>query len=343
MRCLALAQAWQDWAKARRREPKVVFACHRIPRPLESRLRREGMALLRVKARPGSRRDAEKTAEAARAICADWVVADGYAFGAAYQRRIRAGGVRLLLLDDYGHARSYSADIVLNQNASARASIYRRRLSHVRLLLGPRFALLRREFLRSRGRQTRSAARRVLVTMGGADRANVTLDVARALASLGDPRMNVRILVGPANRHRSALMRFLRTVSLGRWSIQSGGSMPAQMRWADLAVSAAGSSFWELAFLGVPSVLVVTARNQRDNAIALARRHGALVMDGRAGVTPAALAPVIVRLMTDARGLRTMRRLERKLVDGQGAARVLQKMMWGRKLARRDTRHGETA
>ncbi len=58
----------------------------------------------------------------------------------------------MLFIDEQlGHAAHYSADLVLNQNAFADEGLYPRRDASTRLLLGPRFALLRHEFVEWRG------------------------------------------------------------------------------------------------------------------------------------------------------------------------------------------------
>jgi spore coat polysaccharide biosynthesis predicted glycosyltransferase SpsG len=136
-----------------------------------ARLTAEGMEITRISARPGTTEDAQRTAIIAQQKGAAWVVADGYHFDAEYQRVIKHSGLRMLLVDDYGHAGHYYSDVVLNQNISANESLYANREPYTRLLLGVRFALLRREFLPWRGwqRETRPVAHKVLITLGGGD------------------------------------------------------------------------------------------------------------------------------------------------------------------------------
>ena len=91
---------------------------------------------------------------------------------------------RLLLADDYGHSVRYTAEIVLNQNLSADERVYENRAAHTKLLLGPRYALIRSEFLDRRRDLSPVAerARRILVTMGGADPDNATRVVSQRAA-----------------------------------------------------------------------------------------------------------------------------------------------------------------
>ncbi len=140
MRGLALGQAWQKTGL-------VLFAVSQCTPALEERLRGEGFEVRRSAVEPGSQADAQVTAALALQLGAAWVVVDGYQFGADYQRVIKSAGLRLLFLDDYGHADHYHANLVLNQNLGADAGLYARREPYTRLLLGVRYALLRREFL----------------------------------------------------------------------------------------------------------------------------------------------------------------------------------------------------
>ena len=43
-------------------------------------------------------------------------------------------------------------------------------------------------------------------------------------------------------------------------------NMPSLMNWADLAITAGGSTSWELAFMGVPNLIINFAKNQVSNS-----------------------------------------------------------------------------
>src|SRR3972149_1170685 len=131
MRCLALAQGWKDAGG------DVCFALAESLPAFEQRLKRERFEIVPLPVRPGTAEDASRTAAVARERQAPWVVVDGYRFGPAYQRTVKESGTRLLIFDDHGHAGDYSADLVLNQNISARPETYSRRASPTRPLLGP--------------------------------------------------------------------------------------------------------------------------------------------------------------------------------------------------------------
>ena len=264
MRMIALAQAWQDGGG------EAVFLCAEITPSLERRLKEEGFLLEKIQVSPGIREDLEATCAAIAHYGAALipVALDGYQFDADFQLGLKNAGCRLLVMDDYGHAAFYHADWVLNQNISAREELYTNRASYTQLLLGTKFALLRREFLKYCGwqRQIPDIARKVLVTLGGADPDNVTGKVIEALVPLD---VEVKVVVGGSNPHLPELQQAVESITAQPAKIElvvNPTDMPGLMFWADLAIAAGGSTAWELAYMGVPSVFMILAQNQADVA-----------------------------------------------------------------------------
>ncbi|MFH1148454.1 MAG: UDP-2,4-diacetamido-2,4,6-trideoxy-beta-L-altropyranose hydrolase [Pseudomonadota bacterium] len=319
MRCLALAQVWQDDGG------DVTFLTATDVPALEERLQSEGTSVLRLTASPGSIDDALETADLAQKNNSAWVVADGYHFGSEYQRLIKNSGLKLLCVDDYGHSDHYYADIVLNQNISARRDRYPGREAYTELLLGTDYALLRREFLEmcSREREVPDTARKILISLGGSDSRNATLKAVRALKTIDLCCSEVLILVGSSNKNRDSLDKELSS-ALFRFSLLTASNdMPALVRWADMAISAGGSTCWELAYLGVPSIILVIADNQEPVAEGLDRAGAVLSLGRSHEISESRIAEEFKMLARDREKRREMARIGRKLVDGIGASRVL--------------------
>lgn len=321
MRCLALAQAWQDAGG------QVTFATAEITDSLAARLASEGMALRAIAAPLGSRGDAHLTAELAVQLGAAWVVLDGYYFGADYEGRLRERVPRLLAIDDEGHAGRHVADLILDQNLAARATSYVARPAASECLLGPDFALLRRDFRVARvsSRVTAALGRKLLLTMGGTDPAAATetlLDVLEPVAH----EFELEVVTGTANPRAAALAE-----RLGWWPsvtrLVLDADMPKRLAWADLAISAAGTTCWELACLGVPALLVSVADNQRPNASAMAAHGAALDLGDVATLDGEALVEALFALAHETERRRLMAERGRALVDGQGARRVVTAML----------------
>jgi UDP-2,4-diacetamido-2,4,6-trideoxy-beta-L-altropyranose hydrolase len=317
MRCLGLAQACSDAGG------RAIFAMAEATPAVEERLRSEGFEVTRVAGPVGSARDAEETRRLAREGSASWVIVDGYWFGAEYQTGLKSHGLKVLFIDDNGHAGPYSADLVLNQNAHARAALYRSREPSTRLLLGPRFAMLRREFT-SRcdwNRDTPVLARRVLVTMGGSDPDNVTEKVLQAI--LGEPGLDATVVVGGSNPHLPRLRKLVADAQRDVQLVENATNMPELMANSDVAISGAGTTGLEMCFMGLPALLIVLAENQHAAAEELNRRGVAIRVGEGAEIQPSTLSPRLIHLVNSQDDRKTMSERGRELIDGRGTERVM--------------------
>ncbi|MCI0577815.1 MAG: UDP-2,4-diacetamido-2,4,6-trideoxy-beta-L-altropyranose hydrolase [Chloroflexi bacterium] len=329
MRCLALAQVWQVEGG------QAHFALADTTAALVSRLLNEGMIVHHLAAQPaGSPADAAETAALAGDVGAAWVIVDGYYFDAAYQKAIKEAGLCLLFVDDYGHSDHYYADLVLNQNAYADEKLYQTRERHTRLLLGTRYTLLRREFWPWRGwqRETPEVARKVLVTLGGGDPNNVTLNVIRALQQLTVKDLEATVVVGSSNIYletlQTAVEAWVKTTSLDDRPATvrlmcNVSNMPELMAWADVAIAGSGSTTWELTFMGLPSCLIILADNQEPVARQLHAEGIATNMGWFDKINWTVFGGVINNLMDDVRGRHQMSFRGQVLVDGNGGRRVV--------------------
>jgi len=162
------------------------------------------------------------------------------------------------------HLPYYHADIILNQNIHATELKYNCD-PDTKLLLGPKYVLLRREFLKYKDfkREIPDKARKILVTMGGADPDNVTLKVIQALNLLGDPELEVKVVIGPSNPHIDSLREAVLHSPFSVLLLHGVDNMADLMAWADVAITAGGSTCWELAYMGVPSIATILSENQK--------------------------------------------------------------------------------
>jgi UDP-2,4-diacetamido-2,4,6-trideoxy-beta-L-altropyranose hydrolase len=317
MRCIALAQAWFNTGG------RVRFLLAESTHGALERLRRSGFEFHLIGDKRGSERDAISTIEQAISMNASWVVADGYCFDESWQRVIKKGGVRLLVLDDFGHAKHYAADVILNQNLLARHDMYQNRDTQTQVLLGPKYALLRKEFVRWADwtRPSTERASHILVTMGGSDPNNFTLTVLQAFKRV--PEMEFIVLVGGSNPNIEEICSYSRGNPSIR-TIVDADDVPDLMASSELGVIAGGSTVWEAAFMGLPSLTVTQAQNQVDIAEELARQKFTINLGDYRRVDPASLADAVLNLSNDKPRRDSMSAVGRGLVDGFGASRVAQ-------------------
>ncbi len=314
MRCLALAQAWQDAGGT------ASLATAELPDALLPRFPAEGIPLGRVHAAPGGPEDAGETVAHARRLGASWVVIDGDRFDSKFLQTVRAAGFRVLLIDDFADRESFPADLILNPNLDDDESAYRKRGATALMLMGPSYILLRREFRQGiEKREIRQAGRKILVTLGRSDPENLTPKIAGALAQCSD--LEVTVIAG-AGYNNTDELRKMKAANLR--IVFNPPNMAHFMKDSDQAVIAAGGTLWEL--LSVGCAVLSYSRNIVQNRVIQALSHrGAVVDMGETrGFDPAELA-ASVKELADSRGARErMTNLGSRIVDGTGATRVVE-------------------
>ncbi len=252
----------------------------------------------------------------------DAVVFDHYSLGAG-EHRAMAQGKPALIIDDLAD-RALGGDLILDSGPTRSASDYDGLMPEgARLLLGPQYAPVRPEFaaLRDTALTWRGEpVGRVLVSLGLTDLGGITGRVVeRIRPKIGEAGLD--IVLGAEAPSLASLEKIARRDTRIALHIDTP-HMARLTAEADIAVGAAGSTTWERCTLGLPSLMVVLADNQRQAAQALAERGAALVVEADAADFEPAFDRALMRLMTD-EGLRKRRAAASAAVcDGQGAPRV---------------------
>ena len=105
--------------------------------------------------------------------------------------------------------------------------------------------------------------------------------------------------------------------------------MAQLMAWADIAVTAGGTTCWETAFMGLPSLIIVLADNQEQQAAALDRMAVAQNLGWYHTLPPAEIKDAVAALLRDRRRREVMAARGSSVVDGRGAERVLEHILKG--------------
>ena len=314
MRCLALANACRDADMATR------FVGRIDDQVLRNRISQHGHEFVPAAA-----------ADWLAAIGTEdsWIVLDGYQFGSHEQHSIRARGSRLLVVDDMANLDSYEADILLNQNFHAKATDYHL-ACEAKMLMGTQYAMLRQEFDGRRPAARNTDSHRLLVTLGGSDPHGVSLLVLEALGHICEMQFDVRLIAGSSNPHLERLQTAVKQARAQDHIVaveHYTDDMPGAMAWADMAVIAAGSTTLEVAYMGLPSLVLTLADNQAPIAVAMDESGVAQSLGWYDRISAADIAAALQRLAQDAPCRNSMTARGQALVDGHGAKRVVQAML----------------
>lgn len=342
MRCLTLADALRE------RGAETLFICRRHRGHLLEQIRARGHEV-RALAPPspsgaptdvkpshaawlgvGWDEDAQETLQLAAGERADWLVVDHYALDRRWEQTVRPMCRRLMAMDDLAD-RPHDCDLLLDPSLGREAGRYAGLVSDgTTMLLGPQYSLLRSEFSDARAeslaRRRTPELRRVLITMGGVDKDNVTCAVLEALdTSSLPPDARIVAVMGPYSpwlekvRLRAAQMRVATQVCVGVTN------MARLMALSDLAIGAGGGTSWERCCMGLPAFILSLAENQHTMAKTL-QDAGAVIAVGSAAelayrldelLAAGAMESFLARASCDAA----------RITDGQGAERVCRQML----------------
>ena len=214
--------------------------------------------------------DAERTSRYTKDfVDSDWLVVDHYGLDASWETSVNAGAGRILVIDDLAN-RKHACDALLDVgmhtvNGDPYAGLIE---PETKVFFGPRYALIRDEFDGVLPRQRSGVVDRILVYVGGGLKSGSVLrTIALALESTGFSEISVIFLASEEELNEIADLVVRHQNFRG---VSPMVDMPTLLDWADLVIGTCGTSTWERLLLGVPTICLVTAENQRSDAELLA-------------------------------------------------------------------------
>lgn len=336
MRCLALAEYMRPHAI------DIHFVCRRLQGELHQLIEQKGFRCsllssdtaispqspeIAAGADPllDQASDARQTASLTDAV--DWLVVDNYEIDRRWERTMRSACRRLLVIDDLAN-RAHDCDILVDQTFGRGADQYRSLVANeCSVLTGTDYALLRPEFAAQRAaalarRNQCDGIRSVLISMGGSDPANKTLEALRVLAGSDKSAcLAVTVVTGAQYAGSDAPLTAIAN-SFERLDVKHNVSNMAELMAAsDLAVGAAGTTAWERCCLGLPALAYIYADNQREVARSL-EAAGAI----RRWRSAAELQEQVETVLNDAALYRSAVAAASGICDGLGVERVVSAM-----------------
>lgn len=286
MRCLTLADALKQ------RGARIRFVSRHMPEHLRDMLAAKGHEFMLLNSsaseaisdglshaywlRTSQHADAQGTIEALSDQAWDWLIVDHYALDAGWESALRQTAKNILVIDDIAD-RVHDCDVLLDQNFYADMnSRYTGKVpAHCQLLLGPRYALLRDEFrqLHEQIKPRSGPVKRVLVFFGGVDADNYTGRAIEALSEINISDLHVDVVIGAQHPCREQIKAAC--AQHGFICHVQTDKMAELMADANLAIGAGGSATWERCCLGLPTLTICVADNQRKQ-IADAASEGLL-------------------------------------------------------------------
>ena len=321
MRCIALAAAWE-------RHATPIFVISTPSGAATDVLRRFGYEFLEIPRSPDWQADADATIRIVDNMSVENVVCDHYSLDARWETKVKRYVHEVGVIDDLAN-RSHAAEWLVDHNFGRCDRDYARWITGTcRFFVGPKYALLQHRFsaLRPETLARRKLARRshLVVALGGGDTTRTTNHVAKCLQSADLGRIERITLIGSVSDALCAGIERNHTkkASPPRLNkIPRTSAMADLLSDADFAIGGGGISNWERCCLGLPSLIVTIAENQRRASLRLADEGYAYACVDAGELTAEVLSDFF---NYDSDNYASLSERSATLVDGKGAERVVE-------------------
>lgn len=274
--------------------------------------------------------DAEETLHVLGGARADCLIVDHYAIDKRWEATLRHRVEKIVVIDDLAN-RVHECDVLLDQNLGSQESDYLLKVPvGTILLIGPRYALLRPDFSRLRteslARRISSSCQKIAISMGGVDISNQTSKILNALSyhEFLKP-IEVDVILGHTAVHIEAIMTLLLDLPY-KVNLHIGTPKIAEiLAESDLLIGAGGTTVWEACSLGLPSLLIVAAKNQIKSVTQLNKLGCALMLDGSMPISID--LPKKMKYIMTSDHLKKMSKACAVVTDGLGAKLVARKLL----------------
>lgn len=269
--------------------------------------------------------DAAQTQQALGDQVVDWLVVDHYALDRRWEQAMRPYTRRILVIDDLAD-RPHACDLLLDQTFERQTVDYIPLVPEgCTLLCGSKFALLRPEFAALREyslkRRAHPVLKELLISMGGVDRNNFTGAVLRALMGCSLSEDNrLTVVMGQTAPWLRDVQELSSQMNRTTRVFVGVDNMAQLMADSDLAIGAAGATSWERCCLGLPSISLLTAENQKLIISNLANSGSIIFLEANRLNFE---LNSIVKFCSNSKNLLKLSTLSSVVTDGQGIERIL--------------------
>lgn len=312
-RCLALSSQLQ------REGVEVLFITRRND-IVKEQVEQEGFGVAELKDNLNLEEDSEHTIEIIKTNKVDVLVTDSYEFDEKYLTEVKKKVRLLVSIDDLAEI-VFPSDIVMNQNIYAKDLKYRSSTGKTKFILGPQYALLRKEFSNLGKRKISEKVQNILITLGGSDPFNLTPKILNVLDKIeGD--FSITVVIGHFFNNIPEIEDMIKNINKKVKIVYNLTRMASLMLSSDLAITGGGTTLYELAATGTPGLAFCLADNQIKNIKGMAEACTIIEMGWGNKLEEGKFYKEINKLIDNYLLRKKMSKLGQELVDRKGSWRV---------------------
>lgn len=275
------------------------------------------------------------------------ILVDSYYVTHNYLQELRSFG-KVVLMDDL-QSKRYPVDVVINYNAFTSKEIYEKLYAKSevgrigengqcgiegkagqtipKICAGSQYVPIRKQF-RNQSYQINDRVERVLITTGGGDVDNIAGEILQVLLEVNG-NIHFDLIIGRYNPHLKSFLKLQEANSYIHIH-QDVRDMASLMKQCDVAITAGGTTIYELASIGVPFICFSYAENQE----LLTEYIGEKKIAGYAGAyhkrreaTLKNMQQIFKELLHSEKVRHDYYQKERQMVDGLGAKRIVKQAL----------------
>ncbi len=269
MRCFSLAEAFRP------KNAKISFISRNLSGSLCKFIEKNGYNVHYL-----PNKDLEWTNDAEKTIKiidnldpVDWLIIDNYELNDKWETILKSHVKKIMVIDDMTK-REHNCDLILDQNLYENMKKCYDGLipRNCKKLIGPKFALLRKEFrqIRKNLRIRDGEIKRILISFGSSDPSNETMKVLDAINQLDNKQIKMDFVLGISGNTSKSMKKLCSKTSNITCHYQST-NIAQLMKKADLSIGAGGSTTWERCCLGLPAIVSISSDNQKKLTEAVAK------------------------------------------------------------------------
>jgi len=193
-------------------------------------------------------------------------------------------------------------------------------------LLGPKYFIIRNEFLRFRKKRNNNNIRNILISLGGSDPKNITDKIIYSISGIAE-NIHLNIIKGPLNNFGSDFCKKILKKSKISFNIyESPPNISELMEISDLAIIGSGLTQYEASAVGLPAIVISLNKYHKKIVDQYAKMNSIISFGTFNSRSVEKLKEIIIDTMNNKTMIEKMSINGKKIIDGKGIARLMNKI-----------------
>lgn len=326
MRCLSIADALRSLGES------VTFIT--ADRNGQKLLEERGYDIFCLNSRwDAPEQELEDLLKLIRANKAEHIIIDKYEVSQRYLAKVKEV-TQVIYIDDLNQF-IYPCDYLIAYANYYEKFQYPKHYKSVKLLLGTRYVPLRQEYGSQSQKKINSVGNKLIFLSGGTDNYGVAMAFLQELIRQKSiENYYIRIICGAFHKDIQQLKEQAKNYD-NIEILAEVKDMWRYMQWADIAISAGGTTLYELSACGTPFITYTIADNQMDNVKCFEKENHIYYAGDMRGKKAKAMEGLVSKLNLLRNAKKEREQISKglqRLVDGKGSMRIAQALREGEEI-----------